>query len=75
MLSCHEVLARLGDWLDDSIAAEARERLESHMAECRTCHAVYDTSRKTLRIVTDSGSFELPGSLSSRIMERLRSTA
>jgi hypothetical protein len=33
--------------------------MESHISHCRTCQVVCDSTSKTVRIVTDSGSFYL----------------
>lgn len=78
MLSCHEVLGELAGYLDEELTPETRRALETHLANCRTCTVVYDSTRKTLRIVGDSGSFELPGEVSERTVEgilaRLRKT-
>lgn len=77
MFSCREVLAELAGYLEEELTSEVRRQLEAHLATCRTCTVVYDSSRKTLRIVGDSGSFDLPGEVSERavegIMARLRS--
>jgi anti-sigma factor RsiW len=64
-------MAELLNFLDDQVAAEIRRELEIHLAECRTCQALYDSARKTLTIVTESRSFELPESVSSRILEKI----
>ncbi len=71
MLSCADVIVELGNYLDDELAAEIRRELEIHLSECRTCQVLYDSARKTLRIVTDARSFELPESVSSRIVEEV----
>lgn len=77
MYSCDDVLAELGNYLDGEVAVEARRQLELHMADCKTCTAIYDSARKTLKIITDSSSFELPQNLSeplvARIMSKVRS--
>jgi len=67
--SCDQVMAELVNYLDDQVAAEIRRELEVHLAHCRTCQALYDSARKTLTIVTESRSFELPEEISSRILE------
>jgi len=67
--SCDQVMAELVNFLDDQVAAEIRRELEVHLAHCRTCQALYDSARKTLTIVTESRSFELPEEISSRILE------
>lgn len=76
MITCQDFITELGNLLDQELAAEIREQLEAHLAECNTCQVLYDSTRKTLKIVTDSGSFEYPEPISeplvSKIMERVR---
>jgi len=43
--------------------------LELHLSQCRACRVLYDSSRKTLKIVIDSGSFDLPNSVSDPIID------
>ena len=73
MYSCDQVIAELANFLDDQVAAEIRRELEVHLAHCRTCQALYDSARKTITIVTESRSFELPEGISSRILEKIMS--
>jgi len=76
MYNCDDVLTELGNYLDDEVAAEVRAQLEFHLAHCNTCTAIYDSARKTLKIVTDSSSFVLPENLSEplvvNIMTKIR---
>jgi len=72
MFSCEDVLAELSDYLDNELAEALRKQVEEHMVHCRTCRAVYDSTRKTLRIVTESGSFELSEDVSSRVAANIR---
>jgi predicted anti-sigma-YlaC factor YlaD len=73
MFKCEDVLAELSGYLDDELAADIRRQIEEHMQHCNTCRAVYDSTKKTLSIVTDSGSFELSEDVSSRISRSIRS--
>ncbi len=77
MITCQDFITELGNLLDNDVAAEIREQLEAHLAHCNTCQVLYDSTRKTLRIVTDSGSFEYPEPISeplvNKIMDRIRS--
>ena len=77
MISCEEFLAELGNYLEDDVAAAARSQLEDHLAHCRTCQVLYDSARKTLQILTDSGCFDLPETTASlitaKVMSRIRS--
>ena len=79
MLSCEQVIAELAAYLDDETVGGLRREIEAHVAHCRTCEAIYDSARKTLRITTESGTFELPESVSegivTRIMARIRDRA
>ena len=71
MLSCSDFRTELSSLIDGEIAPEIRRELEHHLAECRTCQVLYDSTRKTLTLVTDSGSFELPQALSERLLDRI----
>jgi len=76
MISCQDFITELGNLLDDDLANEIREQLEAHLAHCNTCQVLYDSTRKTIRIVTESGSFEYPEPtaepLVSKVMDRIR---
>ena len=72
MFSCEDVLAGLSDYLDNELAESLRKQVEEHMVHCQTCRAVYDSTRKTLCIVTESGSFELSEDVSSRVAASIR---
>jgi len=78
MITCKDFITELGNLLDDDIASGIREQLEVHLAHCNTCQVLYDSTRKTLRIVTESGSFEYPEPISeplvSKVMDRIRSS-
>jgi predicted anti-sigma-YlaC factor YlaD len=60
MLTCAEFLAEFGDYLEDAVSPEVRAQLEDHLNECKTCQVIVDSTRKTIRIVTESGCFALP---------------
>ena len=76
MYSCDDLRSELGNLLDEDVAPAVRQQIEHHLAECRVCTVLVDSTRKTLKIVTDTGSFELPASiadrLTARIMEKVR---
>ncbi len=59
MLSCAEFLAEFGDYLEEVASPEVRARLEEHLHECKTCKVMVDTTRNTIRFVTDCDSFTL----------------
>ena len=71
MFSCDDFRNGLTDLVDDEATRGLRDQLERHLAECRTCTVLYDSTRKTMRIVTDAGSWEVPEAVSKRIAEKI----
>jgi predicted anti-sigma-YlaC factor YlaD len=76
MLSCAEFLAEFGDYLDEAASPEVRAHLEEHLRECKTCQVIVDSTRKTIRFVTDSDSFTLSADqvepIVRDVMDRIR---
>ena len=50
---------------------EVRQQLEFHLSYCRICQVIYDSTCKTVKIVTEIGSFELPQDVSEAITEKI----
>ena len=71
MITCEEFLAEFGDYLENQVSPEVLKELERHLSQCRVCRVLYDSSRKTVKIVTESNSFELPEDVSGPIIERV----
>ena len=76
MYSCEDLRSELSNLLDEDVAPAVRQQIERHLSECKACTVLVDSTRKTLTILTDAGSFELPSSLSDRltalIMDKIR---
>jgi len=76
MITCADLMAEIGNYLEDDVAEQVRRQLEDHLAHCQTCTVLVDSTRKTLKIVTDTGSFDLPDDASkpitAQIMARIR---
>ena len=71
MITCDEFFVEFGDYLENRVSPEVREELEMHLSQCRPCQILYDSTRKTLKIVTESSSFELPPDVSEPIIDRV----
>jgi hypothetical protein len=73
-INCSDFVAEMGHLLDEEVSPERRAHLLAHLAECKVCSVVYDSTRKTIRILTDS--FELSAgevkSSTEGIMARIR---
>ena len=75
MITCDEFMSDLGNYLEGDAAAEVRRQIENHLAHCRTCQVIYDSTRKTVRLVTDSDSFDLPDKAAKQIVARIMASA
>jgi predicted anti-sigma-YlaC factor YlaD len=76
MITCEEFFTEFADYLENQVSPEVRSELELHLSQCRACHVLYDSTCKTVKIVTESASFELPQSVCDpiigRVMAKLR---
>jgi hypothetical protein len=70
-LHCKDVLENLSCHVDGDGSAELREALERHIAHCRRCRVIVDTTSRILRIVLDADPFEVPLAVSARLYTRL----
>jgi hypothetical protein len=73
MITCEEFFAEFADYLENQVSPEVRQELEVHLSQCRACHVLYDSSRKTIKIVSESNSFELPEKVFDPIIDRVMS--
>jgi hypothetical protein len=71
MITCEEFFLEFGDYLENQVSPEVRKELELHVSQCRVCQVLYDSSYKTVKIVTESGSFDLPKDVSDPIIDRV----
>jgi predicted anti-sigma-YlaC factor YlaD len=71
VITCEEFFAEFGDYLENQASPEVRQELELHLSQCRACHVLYDSTRKTIRIVSESNSFELPQNIFDPIIDRV----
>ena len=71
MITCEEFFVEFADYLENQVSSEVRQELELHLSQCRACHVLYDSTRKTVRIVSESNSFELPQNIFDPIIDRV----
>ena len=71
MLTCKQFLEELTDYLDESLDADVREKLEKHIAECPNCWVIADTTRKTVRIYKGMEPHPIPTDVEDRLMKAL----
>jgi anti-sigma factor RsiW len=64
LLTCKDFLHELSDYLDQSLDADIRTKLESHISECPNCWVIADTTRKM-------DPYPVPADVQSRLMQAL----
>ena len=71
MLTCKDFLSELSDYLDETIDAALRTKLERHITECPNCWVIADTTRKTIQIYKGMEPYPIPADVESRLMQAL----
>jgi len=71
LLTCKDFLHELSDYLDESIDAELRAKLERHIAECPNCWVIADTTRRTVQIYKGMDPVPVPHDVEQRLMAAL----
>ena len=71
MLTCKQFIAELSDFLDETLGADERKKLEEHINACPNCWVVADTTRRTIKVYKCSQPVEIPTDVRSRLMKAL----
>ncbi len=70
-LNCKDVWREISNYLDDDLPSTTRNRIEAHLAQCRHCAALVDSTRNIIILIADEKMFELPVGFSAKLRERL----
>ena len=71
MLTCKDFLHELSDYLDASLDAKLRAKLEEHISECPNCWVIADTTRRTIQIYKGMEPYPVPADVQERLMAAL----
>jgi len=71
LLTCKDFLSELSDYLDETIDAELRAKLEKHITECPNCWVIADTTRRTIKIYKGMEAHPVPEDVQSRLLQAL----
>jgi anti-sigma factor (TIGR02949 family) len=72
LLTCKDFLNELSDFLDDSVDAEIRAKLEKHVSECPNCFVILDTTHRTIKVYKGMEPQAIPADIHSRLMLALQ---
>ncbi len=68
LLTCKEFLQELTDYLDATVDAELRRKLEVHISECPNCFVILDTTKKTIEVYKGVQPQAIPPEVHARLM-------
>ncbi len=72
-LSCKQLLASIGDYVEGDISPELCREIERHIAGCEHCRVVVDTLNKTITLYHDSShETEVPSDVRGRLFQVLK---
>jgi predicted anti-sigma-YlaC factor YlaD len=74
-VKCKSAVNELSNYLDGELDEELKQVIEIHLGKCHHCHAVFDTTRKTIELYCDGKLFPLPEDVRQRLHEALRRRA
>jgi len=70
-LDCKHIWRELSNYLDGEIPTDLRRDIEAHVAQCRHCAALLDSTHNLIVLIADERRFELPVGFSARLRKRL----
>jgi anti-sigma factor (TIGR02949 family) len=66
-MTCKDAIDIIADFLDQTLASDAVEKLEAHLRDCEPCRAYLSTYRTTRGLVSATGRVEMPSELKARL--------
>ncbi len=66
-MKCKGLLSELADYLDEMLDPALRIEIEEHLAKCKNCRVVVNTTKKTIEIFCNSEPVPLPADTRQRL--------
>jgi anti-sigma factor RsiW len=74
-MNCEQLVQYLSDYIDRDLSEELTAEARQHLATCRNCHIVLDTTRQTILLCREAGRRGIPierrGDLFARLQQAL----
>ena len=72
VLTCPELLELATDYLDESLSAPKRKRVEAHLRDCESCEDRLDQMRATLKALGSFPEESLTPAVKHRLLRAFR---
>lgn len=66
-MTCTDFLAKLTDFFDGTVPPELLLEVEEHIAECKHCEVVLDSTTKTINFYRGTELYDFPVDLQKRL--------
>ncbi len=71
VIHCKDVWREISNYLENDLDPQMRREIEAHLASCKHCAALLDSTHNVLVLVADQRTFHLPLGFHERLMKRL----
>ncbi len=71
MITCHDAVSQLWEYLDHTVDEVDRARVEEHLSQCRRCCAEMEFAHELRRVLVKSADVEVPGDVLARLNRAL----
>lgn len=71
-MKCEELVAYLSDYIDNNLDEELRADAQQHLATCKNCRVVLDTTQRTIFLYRQAGSQSIPTARREALYNRLQ---
>ncbi len=72
MMTCHDAVAYVLDWLDGALPPELGAALHEHVDKCPRCQRFVSSYRKTIALCQRVGRVEAPKGLLEQVLAKLQ---
>jgi anti-sigma factor RsiW len=71
-MKCEELITYLSDYIDQDLSEELRVEAQAHLATCKNCRVVLDTTQKMIFLCRESERQVIPAGRRAALFERLQ---
>ncbi len=71
-MNCEELIRYLSDYIDRELDEELRADAQEHLATCRNCRVVLDTTQQMIFLYRRTGRRAIPAERRGRLFRRLQ---
>lgn len=54
-MECKDLIRYLSDYLDNNLSEELTQAAREHLATCKNCHVVLDSTQQTIKLYRERG--------------------